>query len=100
MQVLSPLRWTYDRATDTYSGTVVVNNTGATITGTLTLALTVPDASIQVVAPAATRVGNSIFVPIKGTFGQNQPVRFTLQVRNPNKVSLGSVLTGFLGGVF
>jgi hypothetical protein len=99
LKLLNPLRYTFDRATGTYNGTLTITNTTATITGNLTLTLTVPDASIQVVNPAGTRVGNTITLPVTGPFIKDQPIRIGLQLLNPLKLPLGSIQIGVITSI-
>ncbi len=95
----NPLRWTYDRVTDTYNGTLTLLNTTSTITGNLTLTLTVPDASVQVITPVGTRVGNTVTVPISGPFVQNVPLRIAIKITNPKKFALGSIQIGVITSI-
>jgi hypothetical protein len=96
---LNPLRWIYNRATDIYSGTLIIANTTTAITGTLTLVLTLPDASVQVLTPGGTRVGNTYTIPIIGPFVKNQPIRITIQLLNPLRFPLGSIQMGLITSI-
>jgi hypothetical protein len=99
IKLLNPLRYIFDRATNTFNGTLTLTNTTSTITGILTLTITVPDASIQVLNPGGTRVGNTITVPLTGPFVKNQPLRIAVQLLNPLKLPLGSIQIGILTSV-
>jgi hypothetical protein len=96
IKLFNPLRYTFDRATGIFSGTLTITNTSTTITGNLTLILTVPDASVQIINPAATRVGNTYTLPIAGPFVQNQSLRIGIQLLNPNKFALGTIQIGLM----
>lgn len=99
IKTFSPLRWAFDRASNTFNGTMTVINTTSTITGNLTLTLTLPDISVQVVSPAGTRVGNTYTISVAGPFVQNVPLRIAIRLTNPNKFALGSVQLGVVTSI-
>lgn len=96
VRVYAPLRWTYDYRTKLYSGYVTFSNPSATPINVTSLTIYVPDASVQVVAPGATRSGNAITIPYAATLSANNPVRLFIQLTNPRNLALGSFFTGFL----
>ncbi len=99
IKTFSPLRWAFDRATNTFNGNMTVLNTTTTITGNLTLTLTLPDISVQVITPAGTRVGNTYTLSVAGPFVQNAPLRIAIRLTNPNKFALGSIQLGVVTSI-
>jgi len=95
----NPLRWVYDRATDTFNGSLTLVNAGDIVTGRFQIVITIPDPAIQILSPIGFRVNNQYYVTINGTFNPFEVLRIPYSLRNPNNVPMGSFNIGFISGL-
>jgi hypothetical protein len=99
LKLLAPIRWVYDRPTNSFSGNAMFINTGATLSGTLLLQLTPSDPQAIIYSPPGFRINNKLFVAVSGVFITNTVMKIPLTLRTPNLASVGTVFTSLFTGI-
>ncbi len=94
----NPARWAY--AAGVYSGYITIANiTQASFTGTFTIVLTLPDASVKVLSPGMNQSGNKVTITYTGSLVPNQPLRLYLRLTNPLHFVLGTGYNTFVTSI-
>jgi hypothetical protein len=93
LRLYGAVRWRYQRRTNSYTAIVTLMPT-ADVTGPFTISMKLPHASIQWITPTGVRSGRNVKLTFNNDLTANTPFRFTVQVKNPLHVNLGTFFVG------
>jgi hypothetical protein len=93
-RIYSPTRWLVDPFTSVMSGVITVAEPPFKMKGPVTIAITLPSESIQYLNPNGVQTGRTVLVTLNRGLKANKPLRFFVDLHNPERVPLGNFFIG------
>lgn len=95
-RIYSPTRWLVDPSTNVMSGVVTIAKAPFTLRGPITLAITLPHDSLTYLGSNGQQSGRTVIVTLNKGLKAGKPLRFFIDLHNPERVPLGNFFIGMV----